>query len=175
MFLLMAISWVPYIFSEIASSGKVTTSNVESNVKSWVETFHMGIQKLPDDPTEYFMYNVTNRSGRHVLIHRNRGLERYLQFQADITVADEDRKKMQTLNPQDASNIVRSLMVEVSRQRMGSAGIQIPLTTFSVVKSIPIELLSEATFAQLIDEIDSAEVLMIATFDRELSLSSAKR
>ena len=73
----MAASWVPYAFSLIATQGKVTASNVESSLKLWVDAFHLGIRKLPEDPNTYFMFDVTNKNGRHVLVHRDKNLEGY--------------------------------------------------------------------------------------------------
>jgi hypothetical protein len=170
MFLLMALSWVPYLFSEIGSSGRTTTSNVEGNVRSWIDTFHLGLQRLPDDQTEYFMFAVTTNNGRRIVIHRNRDrvLERYLQFQAIVTVSDADQRRLQKLKPQEVDFIARDLRIELQRAKIGYSAIVAPITTFSVVKSVPIELLTEAIFAQTLNEMELGEALAIDTFGKEL-------
>jgi hypothetical protein len=65
----------------------ITPSNVEDHVKLWSDMFHFSIQHMPDDQNDYFSYNIINRNDRHLSIHRSKVFDRYLQFQADVSVS----------------------------------------------------------------------------------------
>jgi len=172
MFLLMAASWVPYAFSVI--EGKTTPSNVEGKAKVWLETFHLGIQTLPDNPTQFFMFAITTHNDRRIILHRSKEVPGYLQFQGMVKPLDADRARMEKLKSQDKEAIATELRLELERQRISFVGIEPPLEEFSVIKSVPIELLTEASFMQAVDDTEFAEDLVIDTFRKELTRRSSQ-
>jgi hypothetical protein len=172
MFLLMALCWIPYLLSAVAASDRTTPDNVESKVKLWIDTFHLGSQTLPPGSPlgadVLFGIVVTNHQGRQIMVHRDKSLERYLQFQATIAVTPDDQKKLAALHDADRIAIVRDLQIELSRAGIGFGGIALPLSSFAVMKSVPIDLLNESTFVQNLDQTDLGYILAAQSFRREI-------
>jgi hypothetical protein len=147
---------------------RITPKTAESNIRRWVDKFHLAVQALPDNPNEYFTLKVTTLSGKPLLIHQSKALENYLQMQAIISVSPEDQKFLTKLSAKEAGFLIGNLRVEMARARVGSFNIGLPLTTFAIVKSVPIVFLSESAFVQNIDEMELAEVIALETFRKEL-------
>jgi hypothetical protein len=153
----------------------VTVDNVEAHLNQWIDAFHYSRRKLPDAQDSFFNYVITNTYGRSLNISRLRQspFDRYLVMSAGVTVGPEHTAKLGKLSKPDADLLVRDLRIEMARYKIGFANISIPLTTIGVEKDIPITTtLSEDTFLQATNDVDSAQVLLLNLIPMELDKPS---
>lgn len=150
------------------SATATTVDNIEANIRHWVDTFHLSIQRVADDPASYFAYNVSSRYGRTTTIIRSRQLERYLLMQNSVSVGPEHLRQLTALPQPQAILLVRDLSIEMARFKIGFE-YNIPLTVVVIKKTLPITTdLTEASFVQAFDEMESAQVLLLNLIPREL-------
>jgi hypothetical protein len=160
-----------------------TPENIEANVRKWADSLGLGITRLPQSiPGQeiYFGVTVTLGNGNQLTVFRNKDKSGYLQIQCPLVLAPEHLAILNKLTKDEASSATQEVLLELARTKVGfqimtaSGQPIIPsgaLTAQPIVlqqaivlmEGVPIADLTEATFAQHIDEIDSAIALVRAS------------
>lgn len=149
----------------------ITTENVEAHLVQWIDAFHFSRQKLPDASDRYFTYVVTTESGGRTSVIRSRlaPFDHYLIMQTGITVDQENATRLHELSQRNSDLLIRDLRIEMARFKIGFMNIQLPLTTITLEKQLPITTdISEASFVQALDDVDSARVLLASVITKDL-------
>jgi Uncharacterized conserved protein (DUF2299) len=138
---------------------QTTSENVETNIKTWVDEFALGILKQ-SDPDAIFEYMVTLHNGTFVRITRTKEKDTYLTFSERLTVSPADKAVLTSLPVEEQKQIREALELEAARQKMANSIEGFPVVEALVLsKSIPItNNLTDVTFANYVDEMDSANV-----------------
>lgn len=142
----------------------VNPSNVEAYLNQWIDAFHFGRRKLPEDPVYFFKYEITNTSGRFLQVARLRSSpwDRYLTFTSSVSLAGEEATKISKLSEGNMAILVHDLRMEVARSKIGFSNLGTPLTTINLEHSVPITTdLSDASFVESINNIDLTLVLLL--------------
>jgi hypothetical protein len=157
----------------------ITADNLESHVRDWSLSSHLGVRKLPDNPNEYyFAFALTNLYGRTSVVsrlHQPPG-DAYLQIQASVTLGQDDMRRLHALSQVDTVTLVRELQIEMARAKMGFEGLGMPLTIVTVKRPLPITGdVTSAAFIQALDDVDLGEVLLLAAIPRYIDELTAHR
>jgi hypothetical protein len=141
--------------------------NVDQNIKAWMASLGLGWQPeyLADAS---FAYRVKLANGSAVVVdYLPKRRPGYVQFEGLVTMAPEHKAMLAKLNNEQADTVLAELSLELARSRIGyqvNGGPNIrQLESVNLVKGIPISSLSEATFAQNLDEIDSTSIIVRAS------------
>ena len=173
-----ATGYIPFSQPQV----RVTSENVESNVKAWSESAGLGFVKAPISDS-YFGYTLTTRTGTPIQVSRLRSEKQsYLQFASTISFAPEHQAILGTLTKEEVDAVVQEITLELTRTRVGFAiaNLGIPQTGVSTTtqtavilqKAVLITNLSEPTFTSCIDDMEfSVTTLRAATI---LALRRAK-
>jgi hypothetical protein len=143
---------------------RITTDNVEANMKLWCENLGLAFRQtnLPDT---YFGYMITTRTGTQMSVSR-RTKERpaYLQFETDILFAPEHQAVLSTLNKDQIETVMEEIGLELNKTRVGFTvgSLAMPQTTnnqigqafIALQKAAPIADLNENGFASYIDDME---------------------
>lgn len=167
---------------------QITPENIEANLKAWSENLGLGITKVSQlipEQDAYFGMVVTLQSGNPVTVFRGKQKPGYLQMQCPLALSQEHLAMLNKLTKDEAHAATQEVLLELARTKLGfqmmtasgqlvapggSAAQPIVLQqTIVIMKAAPITNdLTEATFAQHINEIDSA--IAIVRGSTELTL-----
>lgn len=149
----------------------VTTSNVESNVKNWLERFGYSIQKLPSSDDKFFAYVATNvGNGRKTQITRLKQSPRdaYLILANSVTLGTEDAERLKKLTDRQRGLFNLDLAAQMATQKMVFTAYGVPVSQIEVDRGVPISGLSEYNFIDAMDNMDSSQLVLLAFIPREL-------
>lgn len=137
-----------------------TVENIEQNIKAWIDNDNLTIQKV-EDPGAFFEYTIRVQNGTPISFARVKNREKYIEFQANITLAPEHQKMLSKMPKAEAAKVEEEIILELSRSRMGyhfeGTTPDLPFQVIAIQKAIPItESLNEATFTDYINQIDDA-------------------
>jgi len=141
-----------------ATPEPITTENIESHLRDWVDALGLSIKKdTPDASTNvYFEYTVTLHDGIPIDVIRPKDRSHYLALQTAITVSPEHKAVMATWSVDESTRLADELLLELARGKVAYQIVGMPFDSIRIMKSLPISSdLSEDTFAKYLDDIDS--------------------
>jgi len=151
---------------------EITATNVETNIRTWLDSFHLSSKKM-DDPQSLFALVVTLDNGTRMVIARPKLLDRYIVLQSSITISQEDKAIFDGLPLEERAIFAARLSAELSRTGMGFT-MDLAQNNITLTRRVPITSnLTEGTFMENFDEMDSAKILVLRTV--VLMLLDAKR
>ena len=166
---------------------QTTADNIEANVRKWADSLGLGITRMPQQslPTGqrlYFGIVVTLTNKNPLSVFRSEEKPGYLQIQCPLVLSPEHLAMLDKLTKDEADAATQEVLLELARTKVGftmatatgplQQGGAEPATTQPIVlqqtiilmKGVPIgNDLTEATFAQYLNEIDSAVLLVRAS------------
>ncbi len=101
-----------------ARSPEVTTANIETNIRNWLDAFQIGTKKV-EDPQWLFAFVAELDNKIHVLIARPKNLDRYVILQSAITLSPEHKVIFDKLSESDKAIFAARLSIEISRAGVG--------------------------------------------------------
>lgn len=138
---------------------EITPENVESNIRNWLDTFRLAAKK-ESNPEAYFIFVVTAPNGNPIVVTRTKALDRYITYQATLTVSPQHLEILDKLPEDQSTQLIRELTIELARSRIGFSIVGPGLKGIVLNKALPItNNLTEGTFAQYLDEMDSGLIL----------------
>lgn len=157
---LSVVNWVPYVFPRAGDN--VTIENIQSNVRHWLDTFHLASQELADSAS-YFVYAVTLADGRRVRLERTKEYDKYITFTSSITTDKSAQDLFDSFTERDRNRIKQELILDLSRAKIAMF-VDDHLRVIGMSTRLPITTtLSEADFIGRIDEMDFAAAGVLAT------------
>jgi hypothetical protein len=142
-----------------------TPENIEANIKTWCDTFSMGMQKQSLDPRTDFMLMITiPDNGRKFLASKFKERPRYLVFEAHVPISGEDQAIVNKFSREQNLFVYHEVRLELSRSSVGFAiadsGMGTPIRELVLVKRIPITNdFTEDKFLTYVYEIDHGIVM----------------
>jgi len=140
---------------------KVTTENIESKVREWVDAFGWSTKKISDD-SFYFGFEIRLKNNFPLALVRPRDHAQYLTLLATVAVDPEQKQIWEQLSPADQNTFRRELSLELAKAKIGNIA-NLP-NTITIEKLMPItETLTEASLVNAIQEVQFAMVLVGTT------------
>ena len=140
---------------------EVGVEDIESNVVRWSETFGFATRKGDPNTATYFSRVLTLTNGIPVTVVRPKEQGNYLVLASSLGLSPEHREKMLRLSASERTTVLRTVLLELARARIGyniSADNLVP--TILVSKRVPItSQLTEAVFVDAVLELESALTL----------------
>jgi hypothetical protein len=116
----------------------------------------------------YFCFKVALPTGRRVLVGRPKELDRYITVRAAVTVSPEHQALLAKMPSVAQARIFHDLAIEMARFKIGFAQTA-PLRNIVLIRLLPIvDTLTESVLMETIEEVDTAELLVIEIVRREL-------
>ena len=163
----------------------ITPDNLEDNLRKWSDDLGLSVSRMPSASTSalaqeiYFGLIVTLQNGNPLAVFRGKDKSGYLQIQCPLTLSPEHLAMLNKLTKDEAAAATQEVVLELGRTRLGfqmttASGQSIapgpvlgtPIVlqqTIIIMKGVPITNdLTEATFAQHTNEIDSAVTIVRA-------------
>lgn len=158
--LYIAISRIPRLRT------KVTTANVEGNIRNWLD--RSGCSVKTDSAQEtFFRFCVQLPSGSTVLIGRPRaGLVDHVIVRANIVDEKTVPKELQSASLAEQERLLGLIKLELARARVGYFGLSIPVSQqFSIGKNVRItDYLSEEDFMRAVWDVEAAVHAVLAIY-----------
>ncbi len=149
-------------------SSDVTTQNVESYVRGWLDNFGVTTQKLPSQPDKFhFGYLVTYSDGIPILISRVTTRDQYLTVQGTVELSKDHKVLFDKLSEAGKKRFVLELRVEISRAKIHTKW-ESPLENITVARILPITTLTEGELIEQLDGVHAGVQLVIDTINLEL-------
>ena len=142
---------------------ETTAKNVEGRIRAWADTFGMATKKDSRDDS-FFVIILTLHSGTGVIIRRPKSRERYIEFDTNIAVSPEHEQIIKNLSEEQSQRIFEEVVLELARSKIGYSVSGPPISNMFLVKAVPVANLTEESFANDLDDIDSAQGLSIMAF-----------
>jgi hypothetical protein len=149
---------------------RITTDNIEGNIRSWLTSFGYGFVPLEPCPIPaHFCLRVTLPSGRPVNVIRPNQLDHYIVFIGEVTVSPEHQALLTRMSHDEATRVTRDIGVELAQFKLGFNEMGVPVQAIELEKRVPItNAMTEDAFLQSVGEMDTAELLAIQTLLRDL-------
>ncbi len=190
----IAILWFTFtghgVFSKQPS--QTTPDNVEEYIRKWADNLGLGVTRMPQAiPLQqvYFGLVVTLQNGNPLTVFRGKEKSGYLQIQCPLRLSSDHLAILNKLTKDEANAATQEVLLELARTKLGfqmmtaSGELVAPRATAQpiilqqtilLMKAVPIRNdLTEETFAQHVNEIDSAITLVRAS--TELTLQRYSR
>jgi hypothetical protein len=154
----------------------VTTENIETKVREWLEAFELTTQKIPADPNMHFGYIVTlpDGGGHSVTIAQTRKFSRYLTLLAQVELSDEHKAQLQKLSEAEQRRFLLELRFELASAKV-QANMESPLRAIKIIKLLPVSsALTEAALMEAIDDVYLGELVVIDAVNLGFDRRSAK-
>jgi hypothetical protein len=162
---------------------EVTPENLETNVRKWADDLGLGVTRMQAAPNQdvYFGLVVTLADGNPLMVFRGKEKSGFLQMECALVLSQEHLAMLSKLSKEQADDAMQEIVLEMARSRIGyvmqTSVASPPLNgqmtttkpaifqqTIIVVKPLAITGdLSEASFGERINELDSEIVLVRAT------------
>jgi hypothetical protein len=162
---------------EAASRPQITPENVETHIRSWLDTFELSAKKV-QGPAFIFGYEVGPQS-LPVLVVREKRFERYITIQAVLRVSPEHQAMMTKLTKEQQDQLVGAIILETAR---AGAGVVYDRkdNTIAVSKRVPITGgLTEYEFVSRLDAVKLATLVanetLVSKLDRMSMSGTAPR
>jgi hypothetical protein len=140
---------------------RVTTKNVESKVREWVDSFGWSTKKV-SDPSWYFGFEIRLKNDIPLALVRLKEYGQYLTLAAKVETGPIHKPLFEKLSKADQEEFSRELRLELARAKIGS-GVKLP-NEVTIEKLIPItDSLTEASLIDAIQEVQFAVVLVSVT------------
>jgi hypothetical protein len=138
--------------------------NVEAKVTGWIQYFGYGMQRIPPpSPDDDFAYLITPPSGSVpvAVLRDKKSRPGYLQLVANLQVSPEHRAILQKITPAEAYSVVEATEADVLRQSLAFAlsGDPNHIQNMAIVKSLVIDGLTQSTFGEGLDNVESTVAL----------------
>ena len=152
---------------------RITTENLEQHVRGWANDLGMGVNDGPVATNAYFTDIVTQKNGRPVMVVQAKERAKFLQIESTLTLSPEHQVIFEKLSPEEKNAVTQEVMVEMARSRIGyevlsdPQGHQ-PMAGVHLMKGVPIDQLTQASFVGNLDELDSAVSLVRAATELAL-------
>jgi hypothetical protein len=167
--LIVGMAFIIHGFYQTANRDQVTTENVESHVREWLDTAELGPHKVPDSNFFFKFKTEAIKGNPPIYIGRTKEGDRYLTIFSKIGFSDEDKTSFGSLSKSEQGQFYEKLRVEIARSKIGYIIEGLPFA-ITVLKRVPITKdLTEATFLDRIDEVGFAAVLVNDTIELELA------
>jgi hypothetical protein len=135
---------------------QTTPENVEANVRAWLDSFKISCKK-ETSPDTYFILLATLNSGNPIGIGRAKAQDRYLSFQARISLSPEHQGPMDRMTPAQIEHTLREITLEFFRTKTNYTLEGPPFRAIVISKALLISArLTEDVFSGILDEMDSA-------------------
>ena len=159
------------------TEAQTTPQNVEARVREWLDSFKIGSQR-EDDPNAHFVI-IAAVNGQRIAVIRPRQNDRYLQLRGGVFVSEEHGAALAKLPKSAAESVTRELVVEMARFKIAFTAIGMPVREINLFRVVPIYAgLTEGEFIKALDEVDSAALLVKASFvqslERQIRLQSCE-
>jgi hypothetical protein len=142
----------------------VTTANVESYVRTWLDNFGVTTQKMPKSDQFHFGYLVTYSDAIPVYVFRVVSRDQYLTVQGTITVSKEHKEVFNKLSEAERKRFIHELRSEISRAKIHTKW-TLPFEEVTVAKLLPITTVAEGELIKQMDEVHSNVLLVIDTIN----------
>jgi len=153
---------------QIITPPSVTTENIESKVREWLDAFNLGSQKVPDEKAYFNFEAYVSGSGlAPISIARMKDRPRYLTLASHISLSDSDQAFFNKFSETQKTEFLLELRLALVTAKVvaildRSSGV---LST-TVIRRLPITSdLSEATFIQQIEETSFAATIVNDTVE----------
>jgi hypothetical protein len=147
-----------------------TSPQVETNIRKWLDNFHLRVQKVPENDS-YFTFIIQTPNGQHVKITRSKtDQDQYITFNGAVVISADDQVKLKTLPTQKQRQLQYELIMELTRQKISNS-INFPENVVVVETRAPIIELTEAKLIEQINDIDYAVALVRTKFRSSLDFN----
>jgi hypothetical protein len=159
----------------VFSPTPTSQANIEENVKKWVSNFGYGSQSVPPPtPDCDFAYQITPTVGVPIEVFRDKkSRPSYLQIETLIAVSPEHEAILSRITPAQALGVIEETEAEILRRRMAfamSGQNANHVQSITIIKSLPVEGLSQTGFGDGFDDVETA-----ASLTRNLFLISLQK
>jgi hypothetical protein len=96
----------------------VTTTNVESYVRQWLDNFELTTQKLPKSEQYHFVYLVSYPDTLPILVSRLSTRDQYVTVQGTVELSESHKGLYDKLSDADKKRFIFELKSEVSRAKI---------------------------------------------------------
>ncbi|HWX17932.1 MAG TPA: DUF2299 family protein [Chthoniobacterales bacterium] len=140
---------------------EVTTENIESKVREWLDAFKMGTRLVPDN-NAYFNFEVSPPAGvtsPGMNVARMYDHPHYLEFVARLSVSEDDKAFFSKLSESQKIEFVLELRSELAKAKIlaivdASAGSLI----ITILHRTPITIgLTESAFLEQVEDVSFAQ------------------
>lgn len=158
------------------TSTQITSDNVESSIVGWANS--LGTSESPIEvPDTAFAYKITLSDGVAVIVARHKkNKPGYIYFQSGIAMSPAASDALGKLTDEQATTVLEELSLELARSKL-EYGMSVPLGPkhlqgVVLTKGVALSDLTEATFVQAVDEVDSATGLVKASVSLSIQRQS---
>ena len=146
-----------------SSASVVTTENVESYVRQWLDNFGITTKRLPRSEQYHFSYLVTYPDTLPILVSRVVTRDQYLTVQGTVELSKEHKELFDKSSEPEKKRFILELRVEVSRAKIHTNW-EAPLK-ITVAKMLPIATLTEGELIEQMDGVHEGMQLVIDTIN----------
>lgn len=154
-----AIIFFVFTGHAIFSKTHIDSSNAEHIVKLWcAENGLPAAEESAASPD--FLYKVVLPNGTPIAVGTaTKNRPNYLAFQANVTVSPEHLAILSKLSVEDRQTVLQELQVELARTSAGYSVATVdptqPIQSVTLMKSVPMETMTEPVFIISLDEMDN--------------------
>jgi len=175
LYALVSVACVLFIFDRLTQPPRsdvepVDLRNVESKIKTWLDSFYIGSQRIRDDKS-YFNYQLPAATANPpITIARVKDRAQYVTILAHIKLAEDDKAFYGKLSDLSRTEFLMQLRSELAKAKIGYI---LDFTGGSVdtivYRQVPItNALTESTFMREIDEVGFAAAIVNDTIELTL-------
>ena len=138
--------------------------NLEETIRGWADNFGWGSRPLQiEDALVAFEVTLLNNTV-HVAVVQFERLNGFLSIAVNVVLSNEQREEFSNLEQHVATQLLRTLRIEMSRMGIDWENIEAPLTRVTLQKKLPItDSLSQHEFLSTVSQINHARILYSET------------
>jgi hypothetical protein len=177
LFALVAITWFAFTGKGIIQAPSTTPDNVESNIRTWLDTFNYSVRVIKDNPPDIiFALEATNVYGQQLVILRPKARDNYIQLQMTAVPPLDYQNRFTKLSESDKKEYLGQVSLEILKARTHSFNFVGLPKLVEVSHSIPITNdLNADSFIREVDTEIQNEMIVMSQLDFDLGGVLAKQ
>jgi hypothetical protein len=145
----------------------ITDDKVESAIRGWLDDFGLSTKVVTDQGLVFGMEtNLTN--GDPLTIVRLKEHDRYIVVQATLMLAPVHKAILDKLSKEESDQVFRQVNLELALSRIPYQTPE-PLTAVTFATRLPLSGITEDSFIEKVDEVESGIIIARSTIVTELS------
>jgi hypothetical protein len=145
------------VMSQIIDHPPITTSNVEENIRVWLDSFNYGVKRADNDKS-IFRLLVTSPGGtRQFFVQQHKDMSRYLVLNFNVVYPKSVQNSLKGLSETQFNTIVGKLKMEMVRLKLAFGDVS--REGISISRLVPItDQLTEHAFIENVLELEGGIV-----------------
>jgi len=153
-----------------------TLENVEANIQTWSTDMGLTVTDVSSRyPESLFAIHLVSSNGTSIVVEHPKERDRFLLFDADLEITDSEQKRaFLNLSEERRQDLLRNVMIEMNKLSIGCMTRPTLTRTVDLQKAVLISGLTDDSFLNEMQGLNSAIALAGEVIQRGLEHPSAK-